>query len=100
MKRSNYFLYLHLRDSHITSFTETMRKHFVPLVLSLLLFACDKQMPEEIVRQDIIVPTGSVFDTGISFDAGQGQTRAIRFTATDNWKANVTDTKASTWLSV
>ena len=77
-----------------------MRKHFVPLVLSLLLFACDKQMPEEIVRQDIIVPTGSVFDTGISFDAGQGQTRAIRFTATDNWKANVTDTKASTWLSV
>lgn len=66
-------------------------------------FSC-KPTQEE-VKPEIKIPAESqeVFSSGISFPENQSasvQTTTVSFTASESWSANVTDTKASSWLSV
>jgi len=61
-------------------------------------------------KQEINIPTESqaIFNNGIDFNSGsagqggsgQAQTSTVKFTATSNWSADVSDTKSSSWLSV
>ncbi|MDY6444918.1 MAG: Ig-like domain-containing protein [Bacteroidales bacterium] len=84
----------------------------IPLLLFVgIIYSCEKPSqpqpkPEE--KPAISIPTQSqaVFSNGISFTppspqtANQPQTQTVSFTATESWSASVTDTKASTWLTV
>lgn len=82
-----------------------MRCLFFAGAASLLVLSCgktpEKEKPE--VKPEITVPSESqtVFSSGLSFEAGpQVQTSKVSFTTTASWSADVTDTKASAWLSV
>ena len=82
-----------------------MRCLFLAGAASLLVLSCgktpEKEKPE--VKPEITVPSESqaVFSSGLSFEAGpQVQTSKVSFTTTASWSADVTDTKASAWVSV
>jgi len=73
---------------------------FVLLTGLALLFACGTpDQPEQ--KPEIKIPSESqaVFSSGIQFAQSAGSSK-VTFTATDTWMADVTDTKASSWLSV
>ena len=77
-----------------------MRCLFLAGAASLLVLSCGKT-PE--AKPEITVPSESqaVFSSGLSFEAGpQVQTSKVSFTTTASWSADVTDTRASAWLSV
>lgn len=68
-----------------------------------MVFSCGKTQEE--VKPEIKVPAASqaVFSSGISFPENQGtsaQTSTVSFTATEAWSTAITETKASSWLSV
>lgn len=72
-----------------------------------LLFSCEKKEEEkpkpEPVTPKIEIPAESqaIFSHGISIESGtSAQSQTVMFTSTAAWSADVTDTKASTWLSV
>ena len=80
-------------------------KKFGYILLSAvaLVFACNKPEEEKPVVPSIDIPAESqaVFSQGINLEAGTSpQSRTVKFTATAAWSADVTDVKASTWLSV
>ena len=82
-----------------------MRCLFLAGAASLLVLSCgktpEKEKPE--AKPEITVPSESqaVFSSGLSFEAGpQVQTSKVSFTTTASWSADVTDTRASAWLSV
>ena len=73
----------------------------------LLFFSCEKKEEEkpkpEPVTPKIEIPAESqaIFSQGISIESGtSAQSQTVKFTTTATWSADVTDTKASTWLSV
>ena len=72
-----------------------------------LLFSCEKKEEDkpkpEPVTPKIEIPQESqaIFSQGISIESGtSAQSQTVKFTTTAAWSADVTDTKASTWLSV
>lgn len=85
-----------------------MRQFRIPFALLAgfaLVFACETpDQPEQ--KPEIKIPSESqtIFSSGIHFPESTGslsnQTATVAFTATDTWMADVTDTKASSWLSV
>lgn len=86
----------------------TMKKLFLTLLAFAALAICACEDPEEQIVPEIKVSgeSAQIFASGIQLDAAveaapqQAQTRQLQFTATDKWTAEVTDTKASSWLSV
>lgn len=73
----------------------------------MLALACDKKKEEPTppapVTPKIEIPSESqaVFSQGISIQAGtSAQSQTVKFSTTAAWSTDVTDTKASTWLSV
>ncbi|MBO4635222.1 MAG: Ig-like domain-containing protein [Bacteroidales bacterium] len=77
------------------------------LAAFLVAFSCGKTQEEEkpVVKPEIKIPTESqaVFSSGITFPEYTGtsaQESTLSFTATESWTTDVTDTKASSWLSV
>lgn len=74
----------------------------------LLALACDKKKEEptpqpQPTKAEIKIPAESqaVFSQGISIQAGtSAQSQTVKFSTTAAWSTDVTDTKASTWLSV
>jgi len=57
--------------------------------------------PEPVPVITIPAESQAIFSQGISLDAeASAQIPQVKFTATAAWSADVTDTKASTWLSV
>lgn len=80
-------------------------KGLITVLPFLLLVTCETPEQPEEVKPDIQIPSGSqtVFSTGISFGASSGnlvQSFSFSFTATDSWTADITETRASSWLSV
>lgn len=80
-------------------------KGLIAVLPFLLLVTCETPEQPEEVKPDIQIPSGSqtVFSTGISFGASSGnlvQSFSFSFTATDSWTADITETRASSWLSV
>ena len=89
-------------------------KKFGYIVLSALAlaFSCNKPeeekpspqpTPPQPVAPKIEIPAESqaVFSQGISWNAGeQARSQTVKFTTNQPWTAEVTDTKASGWLSV
>ena len=75
-----------------------MKKVFSIVFTFVLLVACVKR---EDVKPEIIIPAESaqIFSSGISFDAS-ANSATVKFSTTDAWSAEATDTKASSWLSV
>jgi uncharacterized protein YjdB len=76
------------------------------LAAILVAISCGKS-PEEkpVVQPEINIPAESqaIFSSGISFPEYSGtsaQTASLSFTATESWSTDVSDTKASSWLSV
>lgn len=78
-----------------------------------VIYSCEKPnqpQPQPENKPAITIPTQSqaVFNNGISFSTPpsqqgsqpQPQTQTLTFTATESWSATVTDTKASSWLTV
>jgi len=85
-----------------------MKPRFIMFSLAAILVAisCGKS-PEEkpVVQPEINIPAESqaIFSSGISFPEYSGtsaQTASLSFTATESWSTDVSDTKASSWLSV
>ena len=80
-----------------------MRQFRIPFALLAglaLVFACGTpDQPEQ--KPEIKIPSESqaIFTSGIQFAQGAGNSM-VTFTTTDTWMADVTDTKASSWLSV
>ena len=82
----------------------------IPLLLFVgAILSCEKpKQPQPDPTPAITIPTQSqaIFNNGISFgspspqQANQPQTQTVTFTATESWSATVTDTKASTWLTI
>ena len=88
-----------------------MKKYTILLALALLVISSCKTKEDIIPEIKVSGGSAQIFTGGIQFEAeapaqpGQGaslevQTRQIQFTATDKWTADVTETKASSWLSV
>ena len=84
-------------------------KIFGIIALALIgLLSCEKPeqdnpTPPNPVTPKIEIPaeSQSVFSQGISMDAGtSAQNQTVKFSTTAAWSTDVTDTKASTWLSV
>ncbi|MBO4635021.1 MAG: Ig-like domain-containing protein [Bacteroidales bacterium] len=75
-----------------------MKKVFSIAFTFVLLVACIKR---EDVKPEIKIPAESaqIFSSGISFDAS-ASSATVKFSATDAWTAEATDTKASSWLSI
>ena len=75
-----------------------MKKVFSIAFTFVLLVACIKR---EDVKPEIKIPAESaqIFSSGISFDAS-ANSATVKFSATDAWTAEATDTKASSWLSI
>ena len=72
-----------------------------------LLFSCekkeeDKPKPEPVTPKiEIPAESQAIFSHGISIESGTSpQSQTVKFSTTVAWSADVTDTKASTWLSV
>ena len=67
-----------------------------------LLTTCDKLKTEDDVLPPLVLSKESrgVFESGISFPSESPQAVTIQFTASHKWSTNITDTKASSWLSV
>ncbi len=72
----------------------------------LLFYACNKEkdnpQPQPVAPKiEIPAESQAVFSQGISWDtAQQSQSQTVKFTTNQPWTADVTDTKASSWLSV
>ena len=86
-----------------------MKLRFIMFSLAAILVAisCGKTSEEDkpVVQPDIQIPASSqaIFSSGISFPEYSGtsaQTASLSFTATASWSTDVSDTKASSWLSV
>lgn len=86
-----------------------MKPRCILFIMAIILFAisCGKTQEEEkpVVKPEIKIPAESqaVFSSGISFPEYTGtsaQESTLSFTATESWTTDVTDTKASSWLSV
>lgn len=80
-------------------------KALIAVLPLLMLVTCETPEQPEEVKPDIQVPSSSqqVFSSGILFGASSGnlvQSFAFSFTATDSWTADITETRASSWLSV
>ena len=101
----------------VNKLSYTMKKLFLTLLAFASLAICACKETEEQIVPEIKVPAESaqVFASGIQFEATadeaaqpqpsqpsqpEVQTSQLQFTATDKWTAEVTDTKASSWLSV
>lgn len=71
-----------------------------------LALACNKEkdnpQPQPVAPKiEIPAESQAVFSQGISWDtAQQSQSQTVKFTTNQPWTADVTDTKASSWLSV
>lgn len=80
--------------------------HFLLAVPAILLvISCQKEQEkkEDPVVPNVEIPTESqaIFSQGMSFDAGtESKSQTVKFKTTANWTSDVTDTKASEWLSV
>ena len=79
---------------------------YIVLLAIALAPACNKEkdnpQPKPIAPKiDIPAESQAVFSQGISWDtAQQAQSQTVKFTTNQPWTADVTDTKASSWLSV
>lgn len=71
-----------------------------------LVLACNKEkdnpQPQPVAPKiEIPAESQAVFSQGIRWDtADQAQSQKVKFTTNQPWTADVTDTKASSWLSV
>lgn len=82
-----------------------MKPRCILFTMAAILFAISCGKTQEEVKPEIKIPTESqaVFSSGISFPENQGnstQSTVVSFTATESWSSDVTETKASSWLSV
>lgn len=82
-----------------------LRSIFMASAFLLLAFSCETPEKPDEVKPEIQVPSESqkVFASGINFGENAGsssQISKVSFIATDAWAADVTETKASSWLSV
>lgn len=76
---------------------------FILLSTIALVFSCKKQEEEkpqpETPKIEIPAESQSVFSQGISFGENSSS-KTLSFTTTAAWSTEITDTKASSWLSV
>lgn len=82
-----------------------LRSIFMASAFLLLAFSCETPEKPDEVKPEIQVPSESqkVFASGINFGENAGsssQISKVSFIATDAWATDVTETKASSWLSV
>ncbi len=98
------------KDNQILNDMKRAKRFLLFALLALLsAVACEKpNQPKSDSVPDISIPAQSqaIFNSGISFPAltgesqNQPQTQTITFTTAESWTSTVSETKASTWLSV
>lgn len=86
-----------------------LRSILLTIATVTLVSSCgNKEGPTPQPEIKISTESQAVLNNGITFDSGsessspsgQAQSTTVKFTATAEWSADVTDTKSSTWLSV
>ena len=78
---------------------------FLCILTALLALASCDEVSKVDVGPEIKIPELSkeIFTSGVNFEAAvssQGLSKTVQFTATDKWSVEVSDTKASSWVTV
>ena len=86
----------------------TLNTIFTALLLLSITFACkhtEEPKSEIVVAEESkeVLTSGITFDSGVDSESQSSQevqTKTFSFKATDNWSASISETKATTWITL